>query len=287
MTLNKDTRILIVGLGLMGGSYAKALTRRGYRVSAITKEQSSVDYALREGIIAYGTTAVDPELIARSELIVFALYPHIFMEWIKENQQYFSAGTVITDLTGVKGCVVGTVQDMLRPDVEFIAAHPMAGRELYGVEHSDDSVFRGANYIVTPTEKNTPAAIALCEQLGRELGFYRISRLTVAEHDDMIAYLSQLTHCIAVTLMNCNDSPHMQAYTGDSFRDLTRIAKINDVMWTELFMSNREALLHHMDAFEKSFEAFRQLLINRDVEGMRAAMRAASARRALFDKKTD
>lgn len=287
MTLNKDTRILIVGLGLMGGSYAKALTRRGYRVSAITKEQSSVDYALREGIIAYGTTAVDPELIARSELIVFALYPHIFMEWIKENQQYFSAGTVITDLTGVKGCVVGTVQDMLRPDVEFIAAHPMAGRELYGVENSDDSVFCGANYIVTPTEKNTPAAIALCEQLGRELGFYRISRLTVAEHDDMIAYLSQLTHCIAVTLMNCNDSPHMQAYTGDSFRDLTRIAKINDVMWTELFMSNREALLHHMDAFEKSFDAFRQLLINRDVEGMRAAMRAASARRALFDKKTD
>ena len=176
---------------------------------------------------------------------------------------------------------------MLRPDVEFIAAHPMAGRELYGVEHSDDSVFRGANYIVTPTEKNTPAAIALCEQLGRELGFYRISRLTVAEHDDMIAYLSQLTHCIAVTLMNCNDSPHMQAYTGDSFRDLTRIAKINDVMWTELFMSNREALLHHMDAFEKSFDAFRQLLVNRDVEGMRAAMRAASARRALFDKKTD
>lgn len=287
MTLNKDTRILIVGLGLMGGSYAKALTRRGYRVSAITKEQSSVDYALREGIIAYGTTAVDPELIARSELIVFALYPHTFIEWIRENQQYFSAGTVITDLTGVKGCVVGSVQDMLRPDVEFIAAHPMAGRELYGVEHSDDSVFRGANYIVTPTEKNTKAAIELCEQLGRELGFYRISRLTVAEHDDMIAYLSQLTHCIAVTLMNCNDSPHMQAYTGDSFRDLTRIAKINDVMWTELFMSNREALLHHMDAFEKSFDAFRQLLINRDVEGMRAAMRAASARRALFDKKTD
>lgn len=287
MTLNKDTRILIVGLGLMGGSYAKALTRRGYRVSAITKEQSSVDYALREGIIAYGTTAIEPELIAGSELIVFALYPHTFIEWIKDNQQYFSAGTVITDLTGVKGCVVGTVQDMLRPDVEFIAAHPMAGRELYGVEHSDDSVFRGANYIVTPTEKNTPAAIALCEQLGRELGFYRISRLTVAEHDDMIAYLSQLTHCIAVTLMNCNDSPHMQAYTGDSFRDLTRIAKINDVMWTELFMSNREALLHHMDAFEKSFDAFRQLLVNRDVEGMRAAMRAASARRALFDKKTD
>ncbi len=287
MTLNKNTRILIVGLGLMGGSYAKALPRRGYRVSAITKEQSSVDYALREGIIAYGTTAIEPELIAGSELIVFALYPHTFIEWIKENQQYFSAGTVITDLTGVKGCVVGTVQDMLRPDVEFIAAHPMAGRELYGVEHSDDSVFRGANYIVTPTEKNTPAAIALCEQLGRELGFYRISRLTVAEHDDMIAYLSQLTHCIAVTLMNCNDSPHMQAYTGDSFRDLTRIAKINDVMWTELFMSNREALLHHMDAFEKSFDAFRQLLVNRDVEGMRAAMRAASARRALFDKKTD
>lgn len=287
MILNKDTRILIVGLGLMGGSYAKALTRRGYRVSAITREQSSVDYALREGMIAHGTTEIEPELIAASELIIFALYPHVFVDWIKENRRYFSAGTVITDLTGVKGCIVDTVQALLPPTVEFIAAHPMAGRELYGVEHSDDSVFHGANYIVTPTERNTAAAIQLCEQLGRELGFYRVSRLTVAEHDDMIAYLSQLTHCIAVTLMNCNASPHMQAYTGDSFRDLTRIAKINDAMWSELFMSNREALLHHMEAFEKSFEEFRQLLENGDVEGMRAAMRAAAARRALFDKKTD
>ena len=103
----------------------------------------------------------------------------------------------------------------------------------------------------------------------------------------MIGFLSQLTHCIAVALMNCNDTPGMEAYTGDSFRDLTRIARINDRMWSELFMRNREQLLRHMDAFSESFAAMRQMLEDGDVEGMREAMRKSTARRMLFDKKTD
>ncbi len=285
MNLEQKPRVLIVGLGLIGGSYAKALTKKGYSVSAIDREPESIDYALQEHIIEKGACTVDPALIATAQLIIFALYPQVFIDWIRDHQQHFSPGTVLTDVTGVKGSVVYTVQEMLRPDVEFIAAHPMAGREVYGVQNSDEGIFRGANYIVTPTERNTEQAIALCERLGHELGFARVSRLSPEQHDDMIGFLSQLTHCIAISLMNCNDAPNMEDYTGDSFRDLTRIARINDKMWSELFMMNREALLRHMDAFAHTFGQLREMLEQNDVDKMRAAMQHATARRALFDKK--
>ncbi len=285
MNLENKPRVLIVGLGLIGGSYAKALIKKGYPVSAIDNRETAIEYALKEHIIDEGASTPDPALIAKAQLIVFALYPKVFIDWIRDNQQYFSPGTILTDVTGVKGSVVYTVQEMLREDVEFIAAHPMAGREVYGVENSDERIFRDANYIVTPTERNSEEAIALCEQLGHELGFARVSRLTPEKHDDMIGFLSQLTHCIAIALMNCNDSPKLEDYTGDSFRDLTRIARINDKMWSELFMMNREALLKHMNAFSESFDELRQMLQENDIDKMRAAMQNATARRALFDKK--
>ncbi len=282
--LTKDTNVLIVGLGVIGGSYARALSRQGYTVRCITKEQKDIEYALSLGMIKEGSTEVKAEFVQKADLIVFALYPHIFLEWIKEYQHLFRAGTLITDVTGVKSRIVYEVQSILRPDVEFIAAHPMAGRESSGVEYSDDRVFIGANYIITPTERNTPEAIEACKTLGEVLGFARITELSPEEHDRMIAFLSQLTHCIAVTLMTCNEAPMMEQYTGDSFRDLTRIAKINDAMWSELFLLNREALLEQMDAFANEFDRFRTLLKEGDSDGMRETMRRATARRILFDK---
>lgn len=285
MTLGTDKRILIVGLGLIGGSYAMALTKKGFTVNAITLEQKDIDYATSRGMIAYGTSKVDPELIALADIVIFALYPRVFVKWIAENQQYLRPGTVITDVTGVKGSVVEAVQEILREDVEFIAAHPMAGRERSGVEYSDDGVFSGANYIVTPTERNSKEAVELCCELGRVLGFRQISCLSVEEHDEMIAYLSQLTHCIAVTLMTANQKGGMERYTGDSFRDLTRIAKINEVMWSELFVLNKDSLLKQMDAFSAEFEKLRGFIENGDREGMKEMMRLSTARRSLFDKK--
>lgn len=283
-SLSKETHILIVGLGVIGGSYARALSRNGYHVRCITKEQKDIDYALSLGMIEEGSTEVTKETVEWADLVVFALYPHIFIEWIKEYQHLFRSGTLITDVTGVKSRIVDEVQNLLRADVEFIAAHPMAGRESSGVEYSDDRVFIGANYIITPTERNTPHAIAVCRQLGEVLGFARISELSPKEHDRMIAFLSQLTHCIAVTLMTANDSPMMEQYTGDSFRDLTRIAKINDAMWSELFLLNKEALMEQMDAFAQEFDRFRTMLRQEDADGMRDVMRRATARRMLFDK---
>ena len=284
MKLNKNMNILIVGLGLLGGSYAMALKKQGYKVNAVTKEQSSVDYALKNNLIDYGTTDVEPALVGNADLVVFALYPHIFVQWIEKYQHLLKNGAVLTDVTGVKGCIVEKIQNKLRPDVEFIAAHPMAGREVSGVENSNDSIFRGANYIVVPTEKNTASAIELCKDLGHILGFKDISELTAAQHDDMIAFLSQLTHCIAVSLMCCNDSPGLEHYTGDSFRDLTRIARINDEMWSELFLLNKDALLKEMDNFIGAFNRLYDTVKNGDREEMRKMMRCSTERRKLFDK---
>ncbi len=284
MKLTKEMNILIVGLGLLGGSYAEALTKAGFKVKAITKEQSSVDFALKKGIIAYGTTKVDKELIGNAELVIFALYPHIFTEWINKYQQYLKPGAVITDVTGVKGCIVDKIQSVLRPDVEFIAAHPMAGREVCGVENSSAEIFKGANYIVVPTEKNTAGAVELCRDLGEKLGFHQVAELSVEMHDEMIAFLSQLTHCIAVTLMCCNNTPDLEYYTGDSFRDLTRIARINDEMWSELFLDNRDALLNEMRSFKTTFDELMEKIESGDREGIRAMMRLSTERRKRFNK---
>lgn len=284
MELNRNTEILIVGLGVIGGGYARALTRQGYRVSCITKEQKDIDYAVAHGIIHSGYTEPRPEILAAAELVVLALYPHTAVEWMRENQNFLSPGTLVTDVTGVKARFIREMQAFLRTDIEFISAHPMAGRESSGVEYSNDEVFRGANYIVVPTDRNTREGIAVCRRLGEILGFGRISELDAESHDRMIAFLSQLTHCIAVALMNCHQGAGLENYTGDSFRDLTRIAKINDEMWSELFLWNREALLAQMEVFEKTFDRLRGMLERGDREGMREMMRISTRRRTLFDK---
>ncbi len=280
-----DSNVLIVGLGLMGGSYAKALKRLGFHVSALARRQETIDYAIEHGIIDEGSAGVDERLISGADALVFALYPGVFKDWIRDNQQLLKPGALLTDVTGVKRCIVYDIQAMLRPDVEFIAAHPMAGREVYGVENSDDRIFHGANYIVTPTDKNTPEAIEWCKSLGRILGFGSISVLSPEEHDKMIGFLSQLTHCIAVSLMTCSDNRHLVDYTGDSFRDLTRIARINDSMWSELFLLNRDELLAQMDLFAGEFQTLRDMLARGDAEGLREKMRLSTERRAWFNKK--
>ena len=277
------SNILVVGLGLMGGSYAMGLKRLGYHVTAIARRQETIDYALDHGIIDSGCAEPDPELIGSADAVIFGLYPGVFLDWIRDNQRHFKPGALLTDVTGVKRCIVYDIQEILRPDVEFIAAHPMAGKEVYGVENSDDRIFHQANYIVTPTPRNTPEAVEWCKSLGRILGFRKISVLSPEEHDEMIGFLSQLTHCIAVALMTCSDNRHLVDYTGDSFRDLTRIARINDSMWSELFLKNRDALLRQMDLFAEEFHQLRDMLEAGDGEGLREKMRLSTRRRAYFD----
>ena len=145
-------------------------------------------------------------------------------------------------------------------------------------------MFKGANYIITPTSENSEYAVELAKELGEILEFNSISVLTPEEHDEMIGFLSQLTHCIAVALMTCKDSRYLVDYTGDSFRDLTRIAKINENMWSELFLMNKNQLLSQMDLFLKQFKELRDALAKEDEEKMKEIMRLSTERRKYFDK---
>lgn len=286
MKLTKDINILIIGLGVIGGSYAAALSEKGYHVNGVTLNQKDIDYALDRKMIEYGSTVSSPELISQADLIVLALYPDDAVKWAEEYSRYMKPGSLLSDVSGVKSSVITPIQNVIPDGIEFISAHPMAGREQSGIEFSDPSVFLGANFIITPSEKNTPEAIEFCRSFAEELGFSQISTLSAKEHDEMIAFLSQLTHCIAVTLMTSNQTPDMEKYTGDSFRDLTRIAKINDAMWSKLFMANRDFLLKEMDVFSKEFNKFRNYLADGKVDEMRNMMRLSTARRSLFDKKS-
>lgn len=285
MNIDKNTKILIVGLGLMGGSYALALSKKGFYVGAVDTDKSAISYALENGIIKSGKTDTDPEYISRFDLIIFAVYESVILKWLNENQKYIKKNAVISDVTGIKSCFIYDLQNNLRDDLEFIGAHPMAGRESSGVQSASSEIFIGANYIVTPTERNSKEAIGLCAELGKLLGFSDISILSPEKHDEVIGFLSQLTHCIAVSLMTCRDMQGMAKYSGDSFRDLTRIAKINDEMWSEIFLLNKEPLLRQMDLFKQSFNTLYDLILNDDRDGIREIMKKSTFERELFDKK--
>ena len=281
--ISKDTTFVIVGLGLLGGSYAKGLKEAGYRVYGIARRQETIDYALNHRLIDEGS--IEPEaFLDQADVVIFGLYPHIMIDWIKEHQHAFRPHTLLTDVSGVKVNVADTIQSFLRDDVEFIAAPPMAGRETSGIEYANTEMFKDANYIIVPTEKNSEEAVAASRQIAEILQFHHIATLSMQEHDEMIGFLSQLTHVIAVSLMNTHDNSHLVEYTGDSFRDLTRIAKINETMWTELFLLNKKILLHEIDAFANELKHFRDTLENEDTEEMKRLFIQSTQRRKKFDK---
>lgn len=280
-------QICIVGLGLLGGSYAMGLTRAGCTVSAVDVRAEAIRYALENGLIAAGTAEDPAPLLQKADAVVLGLYPRALVEWLQSHQALFKPGALVTDVCGVKGGIVEEIQSFLRPDVEFIASHPMAGREVSGVEYADCEIFRPANFIIVPTEKNTPRGVAFARALAETLGFAHITQLSPAEHDKMIGYVSQLTHAIAVSLMNATDNTHLAEYTGDSFRDLTRIAKINEQLWSELFLANRENLIAEIDQFAASLAGLRQALANGDEAELRRLFRQSTARRRRFDRRED
>lgn len=277
--------VLIVGLGLLGGSYAKGLTEKGYRVCAIDPNAASIDLGLKEKFIADGSTNVEQKLVEQADLLIFALYPQLMLDWVEQYQKWFSVGLVITDVLGVKSNIVQGMDKILRKDVYYVGGHPMAGKEVSGVEHSDWKMFQKANFIMTPTEYTNKYALELVETMAKDLEFRQISQLSPLEHDKAIGFLSQLTHVLAVSLMNCCENEDFVKYTGDSFRDLTRIAMINENLWTQLFLENKEILLDEMDQFIGELQEFRELLKEENVEDMKKKFITSTQRREKFNKK--
>ena len=282
--ISKDNKILIVGLGLIGGSYAEGLTNQGFEVGAIDTNIESIEYAKDKHIIKHGTNVVTEDYVSQFAIIIFALYPHVFIEWINNYQSFIKPNAIITDVTGIKTWLVNELNQILRKDINFVGAHPMAGREVYGVKNANKNIFIGANYIVTPTSDSDEEVIKVVEEIGRLLEFKHVVRLSPEEHNEMIGFLSQLTHCIAVSLMTCKDSTNLVKFTGDSFRDLTRIAKINENMWSELFLLNKDELLKQMDQFMDQFKLLKKTIEDSDVDKMKEIMKLSTIHRSYFDK---
>lgn len=282
--MKKDISFLIVGLGLIGGSFAKVFKFNGYKVGAIDQSQESIDYAIENGIIDEGISFVDKSFIEKYDVVLMGLYPKAEYEWIKDNQQYFKPGTIVFDVAGVKGENAYKIQDIVRDDIQMVFTHPMAGREVSGVKNADEGIFAKSNFIIVPSERNTAECLRFIEEIGIMAGFKKISYLSIEEHDEMIGFVSQLTHVIAISLMTCNNDENLQNYTGDSFRDLTRIARINENMWSELFIENKKQLVNKIDEFISQMEYLKQLVIDEDSEKLKEVMIYSTKRRALFDK---
>lgn len=280
----KNKKISIIGLGVLGGSYAKGLHKAGIQVHAVDIDSASLETALAHGWIGSGST--DPSTVSDSDIIISCLYPHTFLGWVKENQKYFRSGALLTDVTGVKRAVMQNINDMLRKDVEYIACHPMAGRESRGLSYADEKCFENANFIIVPTEKNTAQAVDTARELAEILQFGNICELNAAEHDRMVGFLSQLTHVIAVSLMNVADNTDLADYTGDSFRDLTRIANINELLWPELFVLNKDYLMREIDSFTAEMQAFKKLIADENYDEMQKKLRLSTERRKYFNKKS-
>lgn len=286
MSGTEGKTFLIVGLGMMGGSYAMALTRQGYAVDALDRNPFSLEWALENGLIRRGGSEAEAgPLLAEADVIVLALYPWDILPWLEAHKPFFKKGALVTDLAGVKGSIVPAAQALLAPDFEYIPCHPMAGREKSGVQYADEAIFHGANFLITPTGHNTPAAVAFARELAGLLGFGRVTELSVEEHDRMIGYVSQLTHAIAVSLMVANDDERLPEVTGDSFRDLTRIADINAELWSGLFLANVPALTEEIDTFIACLQRLRGYLAAEDATALQEMMAQSAERRQLFNNR--
>lgn len=278
----KNKKILIIGLGMIGGSYAKGLNEFGIVPYGYDINQESLKYAIENNIIS---SEVDLEYnISTADLIILCLYPKNNVEWIKENQCKLKSGVVITDVSGVKEYILREVESFLRDDLQFVSSHPMAGRETSGILISDNKVFHDANYIIVPGKDALDESINLIKGLAEVLKFKNIEVLDAKSHDELISYLSQLTHVIAISLMNSHNVEEMIRFTGDSFRDLTRIAKINEKLWTELFLLNKEQLIKDIDSFSNELNHFKELLVSENENFIKEKMINSTEKRKLFDK---
>lgn len=276
--------ICIVGLGLLGGSYAMGLTRAGNTVYGIDVREESIQFAKTHGYIADGAIADYDKFLQKADLIVLGLYPRILVNWVEQHKHLLKSGAVITDVCGVKCGIVEAVQNMLPSTIEFYSGHPMRGKEVLGVENADCAIFRDANFILVPSQKNTAYGEKIIRDMAVTLGFVKFTTLSPVQHDKMVGYVSQLTHAIAVSLMTANDNTHLVDYTGDSFRDLTRIAKINETLWSELFLWNKDNLIEEIDTFCASLQNLRQTLVDNDEQALKDLFILSTQRRKRFDK---
>ena len=273
-------RIVIVGLGVIGGGYAMALKEAGYtEVYGIDKNAETLRKAKSLGIIKEGYEE-EKETIPNADLIVLAVYPNLVKDFIINNKEYFKDGAIITDVTGIKQLFINEITKVLPENIDFVFAHPMAGREKKGIDYATNKVFKGANFLITVTDRNKDENLDLIENLAYKMGFKHVKRICPKYHDEMIAFTSQLPHALAVALINSDiEGRNTGEFIGDSYRDLTRIANINESLWSQLFLGNKENLLQAIYNFEEELDKIKSCLENEDKEALQELFIKSSLRR--------
>ncbi|HIY98437.1 MAG TPA: prephenate dehydrogenase [Firmicutes bacterium] len=282
----KDKNILIVGLGVVGGSYAMALTAAGYKnVYAVNRSEASLKKAVQAGIVKGGSVNIE-DFAAKADIAVIAVYPTGAEECARKLGALMKKGSLVTDVLGIKRYYSEKISAVLPDYIDYVPAHPMAGREKRGLDYASADVLKGANFIITPITRSTPGGIDAVKTLACDMGFGKIRTLTPEEHDRVIAYTSQLPHALAVSLINSDEEDSGTGdFIGDSFRDLTRIAEINADLWQELFIGNGENLIAAIDMFTAQLSAIRKAVEEKDRESLVKQFEKSSARRHSLIKK--
>lgn len=273
-------KILIVGLGVIGGGYAMALKEAGYReVYGIDTNEETLKKAKDMEIIKEGFTS-EEDIISQVDLVVLAIYPNLVKNFIMKNKDNFKDGCLITDVTGIKQLFIDEIVEVIPDNIDFIFAHPMAGREKKGIDYATNEVFKGANFLIVETNKNKEENIRKIEKLACEMGFKHIRRTNPYFHDEMIAFTSQLPHVLAVSLINSDiEGRNTGEFIGDSYRDLTRIANMNEKLWSLLFLGNKENLLQAMNNFEEEFDKLKKYIEEDDEKGLQELFIKSTIRR--------
>ena len=273
-------KVTIIGLGIIGGSYAKGLTKAGHTVYGVDKNLETIEYAIKEGYIIDGSSEAKT-FVSEADLVVIGLYPNDVIPFIKNNLEHFKPGQVVTDVCGVKDCICKEATLLLK-DAYFVGSHPMAGREKVGIKFADEKIFLGTNFLMCPIEETNEVAKDVVKQMALDLGFGHIHEISPKFHDEMIAYTSQLTHAIAVSLVNSSTCDEVVKFIGDSYRDLTRIAMINEMLWSQLFIENKEALTEQIDSFINELEIVKSAVNSENLDLLKEKFISSKKKREVM-----
>lgn len=279
----QELTFAIVGMGLIGGSYAKAL--RKLKVKRILGMDISHDIAMacRNANMIDEVVEASGRNLKEADVIICSVYPEAIVDFVRRNLCNFTEGMLLTDATGVKGAMPHEIQEMLPEGCEFLSGHPMAGRQGSGIAMSDAAIFNNSNYIIVPTENNTAEAIAWLEQFASAIGCARTVKVSMEDHDKIIAYTSDLPHITAVALVNsASYNENTQYFIAGGFRDATRVADINPELWSDLFLSNRENVIEEIENYQNQLERWKKAIAGNDREALKAIMREAGPRRRML-----
>ena len=282
--LDKTKRYLIVGLGLLGGKYALELSKAGFHVDGINRSEGHLQYALDHGYIETGKTHDFEDLVSQADHIIFGLYPTASSTGSRPTAISSSPAASLPMSPASRPALWSRCRPCVRRVWSSSPATRWQAVRLQRRARRRGQLCPGQLHH-HPHREEHPRGCPVGERAGRVLGFRHICTLTVQEHDKMIGYVSQLCHAIAVSLMCANDNSSLCEYTGDSFRDLTRIARINEKMWAELFLWNKENLIAEIDQFDSALDQLRDALVADDRDKLEEMFRLSTQRRAAFDKK--